>query len=1068
MAGVRLVLTETQKGLHWTTRSNAAGYYVFTDIPSGAYEVTAEIAGFQRSIQRNIVLEVNNTVRINIRMRVGTARQTVVVASRAPLLQTDSADVHKQITAYMVNNLPMGGTRNFQQLLVLVPGATKPYRPHSDFFNPQASLDTHVNGQANPSDNLQIEGLTDNERTGLLQIYVPPADAIQEVSVTTSNYDAKYGAAGGYIANVILKSGTNQFHGSAFEFMRQNNLGSAMPYCFKAPCLTRLPGYHFNQFGGSIGGPILHNKLFFFGDWQTTMEHTNEHVVTTVPDALFRQGNFSELLNPTVYKSIGYKGPDIIYDPTTGSSSGSGRTPFAGNLIPSGRLDTIALKLAQLWPMPNLPGIVDNYQGLPLTIRDNNQFDIKLDGRISANNLASYRLSWMKPKTTEQGVFGLYGGPNNGMFNAIGTDTTYQTSANWTHIFDPTTITTVRAGVSRYRNVANPTDYLQNTASELGIRGINIEPFTSGMPVISPHGGIASLGFSASLPWIRTETDFDVVNNWTFIRGNHTLKFGWDLARLRDDLLQDQTYGPRGQFQFNSAGTGTPSDKISQGGIANGFASMLLDWPAFVGRDLPGSFPALRQTRFFGYFGDKWEMSSRLTVYLGVRDEIYQPLTPHFPGGLSNYDPTTNELVLAGIGAPMGLGVKSSFRNVAPRLGLAWRLTPGSVLRAGFGISTIPFSDNHYAFNYPIRQNNGFPSINSFQDANYQGAAVNLETGMPAPQQAVIPADGRILANTPALRSQDFVIVPLNLHEAYLESWNLAYARDLPGHFSLDLAYVGEHGVDTLYHWNSNAALQGNCGYKCEPLYLLWGKNVSTDAFLPLGDNYNGLQVKLDHRIGHGLMSTTSFSWGKAIDYGDGDDMPGLMDNVHFWRDRAVAGFNRARALSEGIVYQLPFGQWAQPGLGRKIAGGWQINGILTSYSGSPFTITAPTTLLNWPGVGQTADQVGSFNVSHGVGYGATWFDPNAFTSVSQKGVMGNVGRNSHTGPAAFNLDFSLFRNFQLSERMHAIFRAEAFNLTNTPNFSNPHTGVTDPYFGHITGTSNGPRSFQFGLQLEF
>ncbi|MGH9542631.1 MAG: carboxypeptidase regulatory-like domain-containing protein [Terriglobales bacterium] len=1098
-----LVLTETQKNIKWTGSSNASGNYVFPDLLQGVYAVQAAHPGFKTTTQSGLELDVNQTIRANITLPLGAAQQTVDVTSAPPPIQTDTADIGKQISAVAVHSLPMGGTRNFQQLFELLPGVADIGRQHSDFFNPQASLDMHVNGQPNVVDNLMIEGVSDNERTRLLQIYIPPADAIQEVSVATSNYDTEQGAAGGYVANVILKSGTNQLHGDAYEFLRPDNYGSANPYCMvrnTQTCPSGYPPNHFNQFGGSIGGPIIRNKLFFFGDWESTRDHSTGFHQVTVPDAKFRAGDFSEALDPTL-ANTSFKGtllPDIVYDPSTGDSQGQNRTAFAGNIIPQSVLQAnpawpIVQKLMALWPMPNQPGLQNNYQVNTQSIRDNNQFDVKIDGQPRERDNFSYRFSWMNPHTTETGYFGDAGGDGN--FYANGTDITYQSSVEWTHTFGPNVINELRLGLSRYRNVANPIDYGKNTADDLGIKGINIQPFDSGLPTINVHGGTTGLGFSASLPWIRTETDFDAVDNWTFINGNHTFKFGVDATRLRDDLLQDQTFGPRGRYDFCAAEAGLqeknksaadyPEAQVSQGGIANGFAALLLDRPCTVGRDLPVIFPALRQLQFASYFTDKWQVNPKLTVNLGIRDELYEPLKPHFAGGLSNYDPNTNSLLIAGYGnVPLGLGLKTHFGNIDPRIGLAYRVTDTSVVRAAFGMSTIPFYDNGYAFNYPVRQNNGYPSANSFVPAAdpATGLPVNFATGMPAPSPAVIPANGIIpVTKASGLQSQSFEAVPTNMHEAYLEMWNLAYARQLPGNFTLDAAYVGNRAVDILYHRNINYGLtpifaggtvKNGCGNSASCLNLgsIFGVTGGVDQFTPMSNSYNALQLKVDHRFNRGLMSSTSFTWSKTLDFGDGTDMPGLGDNVNFSRDYGPADFDRRLALTEGFVYQLPFGSygpWAKTGVASAILGGWQLNGVMQMMSGMPFSIGS-SSRLDWNGVNQRGNIDGPFKVLGGIGYGNQWFDPSSFSDPTPD-TYGNAGRNTFYGPGYFNLDASLFRNFQISERTNLRLRIETFNTTNTPGFDNPNSGNIDSSdFGQVTGESKGTRSLQFGLQLSF
>jgi hypothetical protein len=415
-----------------------------------------------------------------------------------------------------------------------------------------------------------------------------------------------------------------------------------------------------------------------------------------------------------------------------------------------------------------------------------------------------------------------------------------------------------------------------------------------------------------------------------------------------------------------------------------------------------------------------------------------------------------------------------------PRLGIAYRVSSNSVLRAGFGISTVPFYDNNYAFNYPVRQNNGYTSANSYQQATLPDGTtvVNLATGMPAPSPAVIPSNGVIPA-TGALLSQSFEAVPTDMHEGYVEMWNIAYARQLPWHFTLDTAYVGDHGVDILYHRNINSGLAPGCGNGCLPLGEAFGKTVSVDQFTPMSTSYNGLQMKLNRHFSSGLVATTTFVWSKAIDYGTSTDMPSLGDSVNFSRDRGRADFDSRTSLSEGFVYPLPFGSkgsWAKSGVAGAILGGWQLNGILSMHSGLPFTVSS-STQLNWTGVNQTADQVSPFKTEHGIGYGAPWFDPGSFTDPpdyvdpSSNKIyyrLGTLGRNMFSGPGYFNLDASLFRTLQITERVNLQLRIESFNTTNTPAFNNPDGNYDSSTFGMVTGESKTARNLQFGIKLSF
>jgi hypothetical protein len=574
---------------------------------------------------------------------------------------------------------------------------------------------------------------------------------------------------------------------------------------------------------------------------------------------------------------------------------------------------------------------------------------------------------------------------------------------------------------------------------------------------------------------VRSETNVNLVNNWTKMHGNHTIKWGADLRRLRDDLLQDQTFSPRGQYTFAGGQTSLKGGPATS--YYNNFAAFLLDLPNQAGRDLGQYFPAYRQWEFFSFVQDKWQVSPKLTLDLGLRWEFYPPATPHFSGGFSNYDPTNNTLVIAGVGNnPKNLGMQTRYKYFAPRTGIAYRLTDKTVLRAGFGISYTPFPDNTYAYNYPIRANNQFdPAVSTYGPAVLpNGSVASFQNGFPAPINPPIPSNG-IITNPPV--SQAYFVVNTNFKNPSTQSWNIALQRELPGKLTLDVAYVGNHGVDSVVAYNLNASLTPGGGSASQPEFATFGRTANTTLYWAgYSSRYNALQVKLDRRFASGLTLTTAYTWGKGMGYQTGDD-GGLYFYVDPRRGYARNDYDRTQTFVQSYVYDLPLGpgkHWLKSGPLSNVIGGWRVSGVLTLMTGTPFSVTGGSA-LNTPGSNQTADQVvPAVNILHGINIGNPWFDPTAFVPETRPGVFGNSGRNILTGPGFFNLDASLFKVVRFAERFALEIRGEAFAVTNTPQFNNPGANAAnyspDPSkntFGVVTGAGGG-RGLQLGLKLNF
>ena len=1048
--GAEITITEVNTNFSRSTTANESGYYVFSNLNPGVYRVEAKLTGFKTAVKDKVEVLVNTTVRADLQLQPGAISEVVTVsAEAAPLLQTDRSDIGRKIEARQMQELPIGGrNRNFQILVNLTPGTSPVTREHSEFFNAQDALATRVNGQSRYGNNVQIEGVDDNHRTGLLTALIPPIEALQTVDVTTSNYDAELGRAGGAVTNVVLKSGTNQFHGSAYEFNRVNAL-----YARNFFSTSDAPHSVFNQFGVTLGGPIKRDKTFFFADFMGVRDRRGNFNQVTVPTPAFRSGDLSAA-------------PTVIYDPATGNPDGTGRTPFPNNQIPDSRISPIAKRILALIPPPTSSGLTNNYQAPTVLTKDTNAFDVKIDQKLRQFDSLSVRYSFSRPRVFDPGVYGnLAGGPRNDGFAGEGIQRAQNGALNYTHIFNPRFITDFRFGVMRYRNDATNQDIGTKAADDIGIKGANIDRFTSGLTYINVDNFTNNpiVGFSPSLPWIRAETNFDFVSNWTLVKANHTLKWGADARRNRDDLLQTQTYSPRGRFYFRA---GTTTLKVPAGakapatGIGNSFASFLLDLPNEYGRDLPGIFPTFRQTQLFTYFQDKWQVTPKLTLDLGLRHEIYFAPTAAVPAGFSNYDPDGNRLLLSGKGGnPGDLGVGTRLKSFAPRTGLAYRLTEKTVVRAAFGITIDPsYPDDKWAYNYPVKQNNAFLPLDSYS------AAGSMAAGFPPPLPVVIPDSG-IIANAPT--AQAYVIIPAGLRQAYIEAWNLAVQRQLPGNFALEAAYVGNHAVGILNRVNLNAGQIPGKGAAGQPLNARFGRKADTIGWARMGGNYNGLQVKLDRRYANGFALTTAYTFSKSINFAD--DNGTLLIPVNFRMNRGRANFDRAHMYVQSFIYDVPAGpgkRWLSSGLAGRILGGWQFNGVLSGYTGTPMTFTYSTASLNAPGNNQRANVNATPSVLGNVGPGVKWFDTSVF-SFPAANTFGNAARNTLSGPGYVNLDLSLIKRFQFTERWRMELRAETFNFTNTPHFNNPSSALDSTQFGEVR-SAFGERQVQFGLKLIF
>jgi len=1056
VAAASVTAVETQTNISRSVVTNASGNYVFANLKDGLYRVEAELTGFKKFSRDGVEVKVNSTIRVDVVLEVGAMEEKVEVVQETPLLQTDRADTGRTIEGYQVQQMPLGLNRNFQTLWATVPGTVTMTRPHSQFFNPQDSQETKFNGQSRLSNNVQVDGLDNNHKTGLLTVFIPSAEAIDSVNVSTSNFEAEFGRAGGSVTTVVLRSGTNQVKGSAFFF---GNSESTQAKSYFASATAIKPQSKYEQFGGTLGGPLIKDKLFFFADYQHTVDNLGALRRVVIPPTEWRGGDFSSAST-------------TIYDPATGNPDGTGRQPFPGNVIPANRLSPVALNVLAQLPAPNLAGAgfgQVNYE-LPSSEREKttNAFNVKLNYNPGVNDQLSMRFSFQRPEIFVPGTFGELGGAGAD-FAGSGYQNTYSTALTWTRTLSPSLIMEWRGGYVKYHNQALSTGTGLETSTEVGIPGANYDEFSSGISRIVLQNGFTEpmMGFSASLPWDRGEETYSVAGTLTKISGNHTIKVGTELRHNEDFLLQIQDAGGvRGQFTFNGARTSIPTDTRATAGLANAMAAFLLDTPSQIQRDIKViDKPGTKHWEVFAFVQDKWQVSTKLTVDLGLRWEYYTPLVGIADqGGLSNYDPSNNTVQIAGYGSvPQNIGVDSTFTNFAPRLGLAYRFDEKTVLRAGFGTTIVPFPDNRYAYNFPVKQTEVFNAPNGFAPAG------RMANGFGPPTFFDIPSNGIQDASIPQLRNAQLFYVQPDLKEAKLHSWNVALQRQLPWNLVAELAYVGNVGRGIILpDYNINAGQTLGADTAGQPYFQLYGRSAEVRSWLPTDTSYNSLQAKLDRRFKNGFLITTAYTLSRATNYSNETDVATPAD---LERSKGPADFDRTHFFAASFIWESPFFKQDKSALGW-VLGGWQLSGLFRAGTGTPINFTAAGATLRAPDNQQRPNVSGTPEVLGAIGPGQLYFDTAVFSAPDQN-TWGNMKRNdSIRGPGFWNIDLSLVKRMHFGQRVVAELRADAINAFNHPIFANPNGNFGQATFGQVTGTPGDqaytPRLVRFGARLIF
>ncbi len=1042
--GASVTATDTGTGVSRKASTNQEGIYTLPYLTPGTYRVEVEATGFKKVVRDNIELSATISTRVDASLEPGQLTEVVEVRAESPLLQTDRSEVSRNFNRKAVTELPLVD-RSFQSLVGLMPGVAPPSVDFTRAEDPQGTTFFRANGQGNSANNTQVDGLDNTNPTLGLTIYIPSAEVVQEVNITTTNYNAEFGRAGGAVMNVITRGGTNDLHGSLFEFNRNRALRARNMFNV-AP--QPQPNFVRNDFGGTLGGPIVRNKTFFFGGFQGRVLRQSSTVTQTLPVDAWKNGDFSGVAGLTVY------------DPAMGNADGTGRTPFPNNTIPQERFNPIAKKLLPMIISPNEAGFLNNLvDNVPFRYNGYG-YDGRVDHVFSDKTRGFAKFNYSDYKVEQEAAIGRAIGDGT-----ISTPYTVTGVLNVTHNFSPTLLAEFRGGYNRYYTNVNGIDMEQVTNQSLGIRNPNPDSISSqGMARINVSG-MSGIGTPVVYPLINADNLFNFVNTWNKQSGRHALKWGVDIHRNRMDRFQPQglNFGPRGMFNFNPGTTtlrGGPG--LGQfGSFGNSFAAFLIGAPDQTSRTYMPITPTNRQTQVFAFFHDTLQLSSRLTLDLGVRYELYTPIKPRYAGGASNYDPDTNSLLLAGYGSNnLANNVKTDWNNFAPRLGFSYRIGDKSVVRGGYGLS---FYTGRFGFTGGTLSTQ-FPVLYNIQNGVENDFVVDGSfDALPPVPDIPLPADGVI---NPA-PNQAFFVIPPDNPNPYVHSYNLTYQRELPWSLAWDIGYVGSLGRRLPFQQQLNAALPG-AGGAGRPFFVRFGRTANVDLRANgLNNNYNSLQTNITKRFSSGLQFTMAYTYSKTL--GVGDDQGGFIVQTDIRRNYGATGYDRTHMFVASHIYELPFGKgkpFANSGPAQYILGGWQLNGVFRWVSGAPFTPVADATPCNCPGNSNFADVVGPTNYTGGTGRGLRWFDIASFAAPGAN-RFGNAGRNSLRGPGFKNYDLSLVRNFNLHERFRAEFRAEAYNLTNTPRWGNPTNNVNNSAFGQILSAS-GERELQLAVRLTF
>ncbi len=1052
IVAAKVTATNVDQGTEWTTETNEQGIYFFPRLPAGRYEVRVESPGFKTAVRTGLLLEVNQRARVDLTLEIGEVVESVEVTGEAPLLNTDTTLVGQTIDTSTLTEVPLA-SRNFIELTLLAPGVTVTSLSglRSGQRSGYGAPRPYVNGNRAQANNFMLDGIDNNQVSDNYTAYNPNPDAIQEVKMITNNAPAEFGNFQGGIINVVIKSGTNAFHGTAFWFLQNDKL-NANNWARNWLGLERVP-VRWNQFGATFGGPIKRDRLFFFVDYQGLRKNspTSINTLSLIP-AAFRQGDFSRLLTERNTQ---------LYDPMTLDPQGN-RVPFAGNQIPLDRIDPVAANLfarQDLYPLPVNNSLELNYPNARRSHLYTDQGDVKIDFKASDADDISFRYSNSQQRQPSQNSFPLL---FPGYFDAP-----FQAGVlNWTRTISPTIVNEARFGVNRIiMDIGARDNGVGNLAEELGI--INGNDRGPGLMQLRFQGGLASnIGSNNIGPRAQFfNTTFHWANNLTIVKGRHMIKTGGQILRQRMNTRYTGNTGRTGFIQFNGQFTGSD---ISAKGFAE--ADFFLGAVSRIGRGVDNLW-GHRKTIFGIYIQDDWRITDNLTLNLGIRWEYHTPLVEVYDRQ-TNFSPYTGEILLAGQNGNSRALYNPFKKDFQPRVGFAWTVRGNTVIRGAYTISSY-MEGTGTNLRLPMNPPWQTEFENRWDDGSVTQPVISTAQGVIA-AGAKDPYDG---AN---IRLWD-----INVRPANTQQWSLIIENQLPGNTVFSVGYVGQHGTHLVTPMPYFQRILNPDGTTSPSPYLSGNpklKNISQISGTETNSNmiYHGLQVNVRRRMTAGLAFQTSYTFSKTMTdslgfFGDVGQVGGPSAYWQYLYDKKAewgpAFFDAKHIWTSSFIYELPFGRGKTYGDGwspalNAVLGEWQIGGMMSVRSGFAMTVRARD-VSGTRSRGARADHVAKDrNEPHIPGPGGQWFDTSAYAQP-KPGTLGNAGNGTFRGPGLFDLSVSLQKFFALTEALRLQFRAEAFALTNTPNFQGVVRNVVSSRFGEVRG-SQGERRLQFGLKLFF
>lgn len=1038
-----VVVTNLQTGITAKKQTAADGYYTFPLLKPGSYSVHVEATGFAPETRKGLVLEIQQVMQEDFQLQLGSVQQQVTVQSTGPILNTESTEVGNVLTQRSTEQLPLNG-RNFSQLGLLVPG-TNPgpvggIRTQGNGNETQrAGAEITADGARGSFNTFMIDGLNDEDQSvGTVKVF-PNLESIQEFKVQIGNYDAQF-AGGGAVVNVLTRSGGNQVHGSAFEFLRNSALDARQFFD------AQKPQYQQNQFGAAIGGPIRKDKTFFFADYQGLGVHEASTSILTEPTPAMRVGDFSGL--------------SPIYDPGTYNSATKQRQHYAGNQIPSTQIDPVANNLLAIIPEPNLPGVKNNLRINNLAVQTQDQYDIRIDHVFSETDSMFGRVTHGGADITFPSTPVYINSVLNPLAFAQGSATagslrlnhapSTQATVQEVHIFTPDLTNQFAIGYTRFALRVTPIDAAYNVAQQLGLQGSNTG---------QNSGGMASLGISGFsgysqgfMPEVVPQNTYQLNDTISYVHGSHSLKFGGSI--IRNDFGFFQLQAPSGSLSFSGTYTNNPLN--SSGG--NGFADFLLGLPVSSSKSAaPYGIPYESYTEYGAFVQDQWRATTKLTVNMGLRYDLFTPDTEKH-NRQSDFLLGTGTLAIAGQNGISSSILGTQTHDLSPRLGLAYRIGNKTVIRAAYGLfyfdeqgtggSTRLFINYPFAAQYSVNCSATAPCLSTSTGIPTTISANNLPVVVYQPQSNLTPN---------------------------VQQWNFTIEQQLASSLLLRAAYVGTRGNHLNLNINENVAYPGPGPVAPRQPY----PSVSQiSAWEPRGpSSYNGLQLSLEKRYSAGLSFLAAYTYSKSLDEGAGGNSSSGESRINIQNPRDVAAdyglsnFDFRQRFTLSTIYDLPFGRGRKflghaNALEDALLGGWQATSIVTLQSGAPLSVQLSNPTAN-TGSFTRPNRVCDGNLPSSQRTINKWYDTACFVAPAPY-TFGNTGRNIIIGPGLATWDLGADKDFRLTERFGLQLRSEFFNVLNRANFGFPSGSIGSPSAGTITSVITNAREIQFALRLHW